>query len=122
MTKELICIVCPRGCRLTADIRGEQVSVTGNTCPRGEVYAVNEALHPVRTVTATVRAANRENTMIPVKTAAPIPKEQMMALMAALRTHTVCAPVSLGQVLFPLPLIHIFDPTTLCRYSHAVFS
>ncbi len=99
MTKEFVCIVCPRGCRLTADICGEQVSVKGNTCPRGEVYAVNEALHPMRTVTATMRVANRENIMVPVKTAAPIPKEQMMALMAALRAQTVRAPIAIGQVL-----------------------
>ena len=99
MTKEFVCIICPRGCRLTAELRGEQISVKGNSCPRGEVYAVNEALHPVRTVTATVRAANRENTMIPVKTAAPIPKEDMMKVMAALRAQRVCAPISIGQVL-----------------------
>ena len=100
MTKEFVCIICPRGCRLTAELRGEQISVKGNSCPRGEVYAVNEALHPVRTVTATVRAANRENTMVPVKTAAPIPKEQMLELMDILRKHTVSVPIAMGQVLF----------------------
>lgn len=100
MTKEFVCIICPRGCRLTAEITGEQVSVTGNTCPRGEAYAVNEALHPMRTVTAAVRVENREYTMVPVKTAVPIPKEQMLALMAVLRAKTVCAPIAIGQVLF----------------------
>lgn len=100
MTRNFVCIICPRGCRLTAELCRQQISVTGNACPRGEVYAVNEALHPVRTVTATVRAENRENTMVPVKTAAPIPKEQMLPLMAALRAQTVRAPIAIGQVLF----------------------
>ena len=36
MTKELICINCPMGCMLTAEVEnGEVISVTGNTCPRG---------------------------------------------------------------------------------------
>ena len=32
MKKELVCIVCPRGCHLTID---ENNNVTGNSCPRG---------------------------------------------------------------------------------------
>ncbi len=101
MTKDFVCILCPRGCRLTAEIAGEQVSVTGNTCPRGAAYAASEALHPMRTVTATMRVENRKNTMVSVKTASPIPKDKMLELMAVLRKHTVSAPVSMGQVLLP---------------------
>ena len=38
--KELICIGCPMGCALTVETEGNEVlSVTGNTCPRGESYA-----------------------------------------------------------------------------------
>ena len=38
--KELICIGCPMGCPVTVEMNGENVvSVTGNTCPRGERYA-----------------------------------------------------------------------------------
>ena len=32
--KELICIVCPRGCRLTVD-ENNDYAVTGNSCKRG---------------------------------------------------------------------------------------
>ncbi len=99
MTRELVCIICPKGCRLTVSVCGEQVSVSGNACPRGETYAASEVLHPVRTVTATMRVANREHTMVPVKTAAPIPKAEMMTVMAALRAQTVQAPIRMGQVL-----------------------
>ena len=31
--KELICIVCPRGCHLTVD-EDHGYTVTGNSCPR----------------------------------------------------------------------------------------
>ena len=37
--KELICIVCPRGCRLTVD-ENNDYAVTGNSCKRGEVYGM----------------------------------------------------------------------------------
>ena len=38
--RELICIGCPMGCPLTVEMNGtEVVSVTGNTCPRGDAYA-----------------------------------------------------------------------------------
>ena len=35
--KELVCIVCPRGCRLKGD-EENGYAVSGNSCPRGEVY------------------------------------------------------------------------------------
>ena len=98
MKRNLTCIICPKGCSLCAEINGEQISVTGNTCPKGEEYAINECLHPMRTVTATVRVANRYNTMVSVKTREPVPKENMMDVMAALRKISVEAPVSIGDV------------------------
>ena len=97
MKKTLTCIICPRGCSLCADIQGEQVSVTGHTCPKGEEYAVNECLHPVRTVTATVRVANRHNTMVSVKTETPVAKAAMMKVMDALRATAVNVPLTIGD-------------------------
>lgn len=101
MKKELICIICPRGCSLTAHVENGTVTVEGNTCPRGEEYAINECLHPMRTVTAVVRVANRENAMVSVKTEAPVPKEKMLEVMALLHETAVQAPVRIGDVLLP---------------------
>ena len=96
MKKNMICILCPRGCSLTVS---SDLTVTGNTCPRGEKYAIDECTHPVRTVTATVRVANRPDTMLCVKTEAPVPKESMMEVMAHLRSMTVTAPIARGEVI-----------------------
>ena len=98
MVRNLTCIICPRGCALTADITDTGVTVTGNACKRGEEYAINECTNPVRTVTATVRVANRYNTMVSVKTAAHVPKGKMMEVMAQLRKTQVNAPVAIGDV------------------------
>ena len=104
MKRQLTCILCPRGCALTAHICDETVTVTGNSCPRGEGYAQNECLHPARTVTATLRIRNRYDTMVSVKTETPVPKDQMFAVMDRLRCITVDAPVCVGDVL----------PETIC--------
>lgn len=98
MVRNLTCIICPRGCPLTAEITDSGVTVTGNACKRGAEYAINECTNPVRTVTATVRVSNRCNTMVSVKTAAPVPKDKMMEVMAQLRKTQVEAPVAIGEV------------------------
>ena len=57
MTKELVCIVCPRSCRMTITSDGDELVVTGNTCKRGKEFAVSEMTDPRRTVCTTVRTA-----------------------------------------------------------------
>ena len=98
-TTELTCIVCPMGCTLTVtqNEEGEILSVEGNTCPRGVPYAKNELLHPVRTLTTTVKTASGK--LLPVKTDRPIPKESLFAAME--QANGVIAPdgVKIGDVL-----------------------
>ena len=101
MKRNLTCIICPRGCPLVAEINCEPITVTGHNCPKGEEYAINECLHPVRTVTATVRVTNRHNTMVSVKTEVPVAKDRMMEVMALLRKHSVEAPLEIGDVVLP---------------------
>ena len=50
-TRELTCIGCPMGCPLTVTMEaGEVISVTGNTCKRGDIYARKEVTNPTRIV------------------------------------------------------------------------
>ena len=97
MKREITCIVCPRGCRMTAHIQGETITVTGHTCPRGEKHAMDEILHPVRSLTSIVRVSNRPDTMVSVKSEDPVPKGEMFAIMEKIHTASVEAPVSIGQ-------------------------
>lgn len=98
--RELTCISCPIGCQLTVTMEeGKVVSVAGNTCPRGEVYAIHEVTHPVRTLTTTMAVSNRAGVMLPVKSDNPIPKEKMMDVMRLVNQTKVEAPVSMGQIL-----------------------
>lgn len=99
MKRELTCIICPRGCSLSVNIDGEKTTVSGNSCPKGEKYAVEECIHPTRTVTSIVRVENRENTMVSVKTASPVPKENIFGVMEIIRKTSVKAPVKVGDII-----------------------
>ena len=95
---ELICITCPKGCHLKVD-EENGYAVTGNSCPRGAVYGKSELLHPVRTITSTVRVEGGAIPRLPVKTDRPLPKEKMMDCMRLLDTIKVQVPVHVGDVL-----------------------
>lgn len=81
------------------DENGGVLKVTGNACARGEKYAVEEVVHPVRTLTTTVRVLGTEKSFLPVKTALPISKERMFEAMKIIRSLTARTPVRLGDVL-----------------------
>ena len=98
MKRELTCIACPLGCNLTVELDGKEIiSVTGNTCPRGKEYAVNECTCPVRTVTTTVRC--EDGGMVSVKTAKPIPKDKMLEAMKIINKTVAKAPLSVGDII-----------------------
>ncbi len=95
MKKEVICTVCPIGCRISVEGEGEEIySVTGFTCKRGETYARNEFAHPVRILTSTVKTDNESNPLLPVRSSAPVPKGRMMDCMNEIRKVCVSAPVN----------------------------
>ena len=99
MTRELTCIICPMGCRLTAEIDGERITVSGNTCKRGEAYALQEITCPMRTVTSLIAVDGAALPLCPVKTARQVPKAKIGEVLAALRTARANAPIRVGQVL-----------------------
>lgn len=96
----MICIVCPRGCRMEAeqDELGH-LQVTGAGCARGARYAETELTAPMRTVTTTVRVTGAAIGRLPVKSARPVPKELVRDTVAALRGFVVSAPVQRGTVI-----------------------
>ena len=93
--RELTCIVCPRGCQMTVEI-GDEISVSGNLCPRGKVYAQNECVNPQRTVTSTVRTS--DGGVVAVKTEGTIPKVKMMECMEIINSIVLELPVKVGDV------------------------
>ena len=93
---ELICIVCPNSCTIKV---GEDLSVTGNLCPRGETYAVEEMQNPVRTLTSTVRIEGAQLRRCPVRSQTPIPKRLLFDAMRLLDSIVLTAPVAEGHII-----------------------
>ena len=98
--RKLTCIGCPMGCPLTVVMNGKEVvSVTGNTCKRGDVYARKEVTAPTRIVTSTVKVSGGSIDMVSVKTKEDIPKGKIFECIKALKNIVVPAPVHIGDVI-----------------------
>ena len=111
----LTCIICPVGCSLIVDDKTlnntdsgaysesekeADLSVTGNRCRRGLVYAREEISSPKRTVTATCRITDNGHPVrrLPVKTSIPCPKEKISDLLTDIYKKTVALPVHSGDI------------------------
>jgi len=99
MNRELICIVCPKGCHIQVIGNDESPVCHGHACPRGEAYALQEIRSPKRMLTTTVTIRNALHPRCPVISSQPIPKEKMMEMLKILSKIEVEAPVKLDQVI-----------------------
>lgn len=99
--KDLTCIVCPLGCRITVlqKNEGSTIEVKGNSCKRGIAYAQTECINPVRVITSTVRIAGGQMALVPVKTDKPISRNLMMDCMEIINNIKVRAPVKVGDTI-----------------------
>lgn len=82
---ELVCIVCPRGCRINV----ENGVVSGNGCKRGEAFALSEMTCPMRTVCSTVATTFEDYPVLPVRTNGEIPKDKIQDLMKEINAVVV---------------------------------
>ena len=96
MTK-LICISCPKGCRLEVD-ESNGFAVTGNACARGVTYGRDEMMNPLRNVTSTVKITGAALRRCPVRTKTAIPKRLIFDAMRLLDDVELTAPVTEGTV------------------------
>ena len=98
---EMACITCPMSCHLVVELdeAGGVLSVTGNTCKRGENYARNELTHPMRMLTSTVKINNAMYPRLPVILSGEIPKDRIFDVMKAINTVSVCAPIGINDII-----------------------
>lgn len=100
MKRELTCVACPLGCAVTVEYDDNNIiSVTGNTCKRGEAYAKTEITNPTRSLTSSVKVNGGILPVVPVKSSIPVPKSMMFDCMKVINSVCVDAPVKIGQVI-----------------------
>lgn len=102
--KDIICIHCPKGCRVSIDFsenENDKVinSITGYGCKKGLEYVQEEIRNPSRIITTTVKVINGDLSLLPVKTEKGIPKELIFSAMNEIRNIEVEAPVKVGQII-----------------------
>lgn len=96
---EMVCIVCPNGCRLTVEQSEGKVIVEGNKCKRGETFAVNEITNPTRSVTTSVVTTVKGYPVVSVKTDGEIPKEKIFELVELCKSITITQALPIGTVI-----------------------
>ncbi|MCP5514946.1 MAG: DUF1667 domain-containing protein [Spirochaetales bacterium] len=98
MERELVCIVCPIGCRLKITGEIDNLQVTGNKCKRGIPYAVDEITNPTRMICSTVKIKGGIHKVIPVKTDKPIPEKYKLEIMKLVNKVELTSPVKMGDI------------------------
>jgi CxxC motif-containing protein len=98
--RELVCIGCPLGCALTAEISdNNEVKITGNNCKIGQKYGVKECTNPTRILTSTVEIIGRDDIVLPVKTETGVPKDKIEICIKALKGIKVNTPINIGDII-----------------------
>uniref|UniRef100_A0A7V4KEA4 DUF1667 domain-containing protein n=1 Tax=Fervidobacterium pennivorans TaxID=93466 RepID=A0A7V4KEA4_FERPE len=98
--EEMVCIMCPLGCRLIVKQEGNgEITVSGNRCPRGIEYGKQEMVEPLRILTSSVLVLNGDMPLVSVKTNKPIPRRVIMQVMDILKNTKVEAPVRVGDII-----------------------
>jgi len=98
MNEEIICIVCPLGCRMDVEIDGKEVkSVSGNECKEGPKHAQKEVTFPGRVLTTTIRTDIAKVPLLPIRSNKEIPKDQLMGCMREIAKHQFSGAVKLGE-------------------------
>lgn len=98
--KDMICIVCPRGCNLTVTKNDQdEFQVSGNFCKRGVKYGISEVVNPVRQVTSTVKIEGAAHPRLPVITDHEIPKDLIFKVMNEINQVEIQAPIKCGDII-----------------------
>jgi CxxC motif-containing protein len=96
--KEIVCIVCPNGCRINCTPSNGGYVFSGNKCPRGIEYAKSELTHPMRSLTTSVRTDFADVPVVSVRTDGEIEKSKMREVVATLGAVKVKQRIKTGDV------------------------
>jgi CxxC motif-containing protein len=98
MNRMMICIMCPLGCRMEIQVEKEEIrQIQGNECKEGVQYAKKEIFFPGRVLTTTIKTANPDIPLLPVRSDREIPKGRLIDCMKEIAKHKVMGPVKIGE-------------------------
>jgi len=97
--KALICLGCPKGCRLVID---EDGAVSGNSCPRGLDFARQELTAPMRVLSCLMRIEGTDR-VFSVRSRGAVPKDKLRAAAEYVYANPLAQdrlPIHVGDVIF----------------------
>jgi CxxC motif-containing protein/thioredoxin reductase len=97
--QDLLCVICPLGCRLQVHAQGHELLVKGAGCPDGRRYARDEFVQPKRAFTTTIPTI--WGRPLPVRSTGGVPKEKLLAIPPRLASLRILRPVKPGEILLP---------------------
>jgi CxxC motif-containing protein len=97
--KKMICVMCPAGCdmEVSQKVSCGEISVAGNDCKKGEVYARIEFINPQRVVTALFPVEGGK--AVSCKTSAAVDKDLIFEIIKEIKSREAVKPVKIGDVL-----------------------
>ena len=121
MLREFTCIMCPQGCEIVVETEKEaagkalekagniaegnkchtvqgEYRITGNRCPRGAEYGIQEMENPMRSIASSVLVEGGELPLASVRLTRPVPKGKIFAVMEEIKKIKLSAPVEEGTV------------------------
>ena len=97
-TLDLLCIVCPRGCRLQAILTDDGACrIEGAHCKLGREYGCQEATAPQRVLTTTLAAT--WGRPVPARSSRPIERRLLLDAQRRLAGLVLDRPVHAGDIL-----------------------
>ena len=99
MENNLICVVCPVGCRMKVTGTPEDLKVEGNLCDKGITYAYDEITNPLRMVCTTAKIEGGIHSVIPVRTDKPIPDKYKLEVVKEVNKLTLTSPIKMGDII-----------------------
>ena len=94
--KELTCIICPNGCSLSID---NELNVTGNLCPRGKEFAINEIKDPKRSITSTCKTVFKDIPVIAVRSDSEVKKDDVKKVIEEINKITIDKRLPIGEII-----------------------
>lgn len=105
--RDLICVICPNGCQLEADIEEKPstrvLEVRGNLCEKGIPWAEQEITNPMRTIASSILVDGGDMPLVSVRTDAPVPLKSIHPVMDAIKSLRAKPPVRIGDIMIHHP-------------------
>jgi len=96
---EIVCIVCPNGCRIRCEAQNGEFHCSGQKCKRGVEYAAAELTRPMRSLTTSVRTVFPDSPVVSVRTDGEVEKAKLIDVVKALGQVIVDHRVKIGDII-----------------------